>query len=84
MNRSKHQQKVIRNYYDNREAIALQRAQEIVSELYLSEGKSRQRHWSHLQTHLAKLGVAPETIQHLVERDDPQLVASLVAKLGRG
>ena len=39
---SKHQQKIIKNYYDNRDAISLQRAQELVTELYLSEGKKRQ------------------------------------------
>ena len=33
---TKYQQKVIRNYYDNRDGIALQRVQELVTELYLS------------------------------------------------
>ena len=32
--RSNYQNKVIKNYYDNRENIALQRCQEIVTELY--------------------------------------------------
>ena len=54
-NRSKFQQNVIRNYYDNRDAIALQRAQELVTELYLSTGKGRQRHWKTLRVHLEKL-----------------------------
>ena len=45
---SKYQQKVISRYYDNRDAIALQRAQELVTELYLSEGKKRQKHWESL------------------------------------
>ena len=53
---SKYQQKIIRNYYENRENIALQRAQEIVTELYLSEGKKRQKYWKNLETHLLKLG----------------------------
>ena len=35
--RSKYQQKVIKNYYDNREAISLQRLSELVTELYLAE-----------------------------------------------
>ena len=38
--RSKHQQKIIKNYYQNREAISLQRLSELVSELYLAEGKA--------------------------------------------
>ena len=39
--RSKYQQKIIKNYYDNREAISLQRLSELVTELYLAEGKAR-------------------------------------------
>ena len=41
---SKFQQRAIKNFYDNREAIALQRAQELVTELYLTEGKKREKH----------------------------------------
>ena len=33
---SRYQQNVIKNYYENRENIALQRAQELVTELYLT------------------------------------------------
>ena len=36
---SKYQQKVIKRYYDNRDSIALQRVQELVTELYLASGK---------------------------------------------
>jgi hypothetical protein len=81
--RSKYQQNVIRNYYDNRENISLQRAQEIVTELYLSEGKKRQKYWKSLEGHLLKLKVKQQTIDHLVSQDDPQLVAKLVEKLGK-
>ena len=56
-NYSKHQQNIIKNYYENRDAIALQRVQELVTELYLSEGKKRQRYWEQMQLHLAKLGL---------------------------
>src|SRR5262245_9572903 len=31
---TKHQQKIIKNYYENREAISLQRLSELVTELY--------------------------------------------------
>ena len=81
--RTKFQQNVIRNYYDNRENISLQRAQEIVTELYLSEGKKRQKHWESLANHLTKLEVKPEIIDRLIKQDDPQAVAELVTKLGK-
>ncbi len=78
--RSNYQQKIIRNYYNNREAIALQRVQELVTELYLSEGKKRERHWSQLRPHLEKLGIKPDQIDHLEKQDRPELVANLIKK----
>ena len=81
--RSKYQQKIIRNYYENRESISLQRAQEIVTELYLSDGKKRERHWKSLGLHLLKLDVKQPVIDQLIAQDDPQAAARLVERLGR-
>ncbi|MGI8978166.1 MAG: hypothetical protein ACR2FY_02960 [Pirellulaceae bacterium] len=78
---SKFQQKVIKRYYDNRDDIALQRVQELVTELYLSEGKKRAKHWDSVALHLGKLGVKPDVIDHLRKQDKAELVASLVKKL---
>jgi hypothetical protein len=78
---SKFQQKVIKRYYENRDAIALQRAQELITELYLSTGKKRQKHWDSLALHLGKLGIKPDVIAHLRSEDKPELVASLIKKL---
>ena len=79
--KTKYQQSIIRNYYENRDTIALQRVQELVTELYLSEGKKRENYWKQLAKHLPKLGVKQQTIDHLVQQDDPQLVAELINKL---
>jgi hypothetical protein len=83
-NYSKYQQKIIKNYYNNRDAIALQRAQELVTELYLAQGKQRDKHWKSLAMHLEKLGVKQPTIDHLRQQDDPELVANLVKSLMNG
>jgi hypothetical protein len=80
-NYSKFQQNIIKNYYENRDAIALQRVQELVTELYLSEGKKRQRYWEQISLHLAKLGLKQAQIDHLVAQDKPELVANLVQKM---
>lgn len=80
-NFSRHQEKIIKNYYNNREAISLQRAQEILTELYLTEGKKRERQWDSLMGHLEKLGVGQETRDFLRKEDDPQKVATLLQKL---
>jgi hypothetical protein len=78
---TKFQQKAIKNFYDNREDIALQRVQELVTELYLTEGKKRAKHWDSVALHLGKLGVKPDVIAHLRKQDKPELVATLVKKL---
>ena len=78
---TKYQQKLIQRYYDNRDDIALQRVQELTTELYLSEGKKRTKHWESLALHLGKLGVKPDVIAHLRKEDKPELVAKLVEKL---
>lgn len=79
--RSKHQQKIIKNYYENREAISLQRLSELVTELYLAEGKGRQKQWKNIASSLEKLKVPAARIEHLVKQDNPSLVAKLVEEL---
>jgi hypothetical protein len=78
--RSRYQEKIIKNYYRNRDAIGLQKAQEAVTELYLSEGKKRATVWKRLASHLAKIGLPAEQIKHLEEEDDPELVANVLKK----
>ena len=80
-NHSKYQQRIIKNYYQNREAISFQRVQELVTELYLAEGKKREKHWKSLAGHLQKLGVQPAHIDHLIQQDKPELVANLLQNL---
>ena len=77
-NFSRHQQKIIKNYYDNRENIALQRVQELVTELYLAEGKKREKIWDQIAGHLQSMGVPPDRIAHLRAQDKAELVANLI------
>jgi hypothetical protein len=78
---SRYQQNVIKNYYRNREAISLQRLQEMVTDLYLAEGKKRIQQWKRVAAHLEKLGLKPTRIQHLVDADDPSVIAKIVEEL---
>jgi hypothetical protein len=77
-NHSKYQQNIIKNFYDNRETISLQKAQELVTELYLSEGKKRAKYWQSLAGHLEKMGIKKPVIDHLISQDNPELVAKLL------
>lgn len=81
---SKYQQNIIKRYYENKEAISLQRLSELVTDLYLAEGKKRERTWTTLVGHLEKLNIPKSRIDHLVKQDDPALVAELVKQLMNG
>jgi hypothetical protein len=78
---SKHQQNIIRNYYENRESISLQRLSELVTELYLSEGKAREKQWKFIISALQKLEIPADQIEHLRKQDNPALLAKLVEEL---
>jgi len=78
---SKHQQKIIKNYYDNREAISLQRLSELVTDLYLAEGKARETKWKQAVGALEKLGIKPDRIAKLREQDNPALLAKVVEEM---
>jgi hypothetical protein len=78
---SKYQQRLIKNYYENRDAISLQRLGELVTELYLAEGKNRERQWKYIVGVLEKIGLPNERIEHLRKKDDPRLLAKLVEEL---
>lgn len=79
--RSRYQEGIIRNYYKHQDAHRLQRLQELVTELYLAEGKARQRYWKQAETAMRKLEVREPRISHLLEQDDPKLLAGLVEEL---
>jgi hypothetical protein len=76
-----YQQKVIKRYYDNQDALSLQRLAELVSDLYLTTGKKRQQVWQRLEATMQKLGVPQSRIDHLKKQDNPGLVAELVKEL---
>jgi hypothetical protein len=78
---TKYQQKIIKNYYEHKDAIALQKLSEHVTELYLAEGKARERRWGHIVSVLKKLGLPDSRIEHLRSKDDPALLAKLVEEL---
>jgi len=80
-NFSRYQQSVIKNYYKNRDAVSLQRAQELLTELYLAEGKKRDKVWDSMFTNLERMGVTADQIEHLRKERNPELVAKLIEKM---
>ena len=79
--RSSYQQRVIKNYYDNKDAIMLQRLGELVTDLYLAEGKKRESTWKRVESTLEKLGVSKKRIDHIRDADNPSMLANLLKEL---
>jgi hypothetical protein len=78
-----YQQKIIKRYYDHQEQIQSQRLAELVTELYLAEGKKRQRVWKSIVAALQKLGVPQSRIDHVQQQDNAALVAEIVKEIQR-
>ena len=79
--RTEYQQRAIKNYDDNRDAIMVQRLGELLTDLYLAEGKARARIWERAAASLEKLKVPPDQIKHIVGSDNPTLLANLYQRL---
>ena len=82
---SPYQQKIVKRYYNNYDAIASQRLGELVGELYLTEGKKLDKLWVRVGELLTKLEFPPARVAHLLEKRDPALVAGVMKELeGKG
>ena len=81
---SKYQQGVIKRYYDNREQIDEQRLSELVTNLFLAEGKKRQKLWQSVEELMVRLNVPASRVEHIVKSDNPALVAEVVKDLQAG
>jgi hypothetical protein len=78
-----YQQKIIKRYYENQDTLQSQRLAELVGELYLAEGKKKQKAWASAAAAMQKLGVPQSRIDHLVKQQNPALLADLVKELDR-
>lgn len=78
---TKHQQKIIKRYYENIDQIAVQRLAELVGDLYLATGKKRDKLWDSAASFMEKLKLPQERIAHLLRERKPELLANLVKEL---
>ena len=81
---SNYQKKVIRRYYDNREQVDEQRLAELVTSLYLAEGKKRVNLWKSAQETMLRLKVPASRVEHVVKTDDPAMLAEVVKEIQSG
>lgn len=81
---SGHQQKIIRRHYETLDTRSLNRLQEVVSELALTEDQpKRTRLWKSAETALKNLQKQDEQARLVLEQRDVQGLAKLVERLSR-
>jgi hypothetical protein len=76
-----YQQKIIKRYYNNYDAIQHQRLSEMVTEIYLAEGKKRDRLWKNVGDTLRKLEFPESRVTHLLSVRDPKLLPGILKEL---
>lgn len=73
---SAYQRDVISKYYENIDTIALSRLQELVSQLYLADNKSKQaKLWERVHKAMHQLKVKPAIIEHIMSKRDVVILA---------
>jgi hypothetical protein len=78
---SPYQQKIIKRYYNNYDSIQSQKLAEMVTEIYLAEGKKLDRLWARVGEMLTKLEFPASRVAHLLEKRDPALLAGVMKEL---
>ena len=78
---TRHQQGIIKRYYQNIDGISLQKLSELVTELYLAEGKKREKLWKTAISAMQKLEVPQTRIDLLVAKNSPEALAALVREI---
>lgn len=79
---SPYQQKIIKRYYQNFDAIKQQRLSDLATELYLAETeKKKDRLWKQVEEVLTQLEFPVSRIAHLRSVRDPKLIVGIVQEL---
>ena len=78
---SPYQQKIIKRYYNNYDSIQSQKLAEMVTEIYLAEGKKLDKLWTRVGEMLTKLEFPAARVAHLLEKRDPALLAGVMKEL---
>jgi hypothetical protein len=76
-----YQQKIIKRYYQNFDALKTQRLSELATELYLAEGKKLDRLWKQVADSLTRLEFPAARIEHLLQKRDPALLPGIIKEL---
>lgn len=76
---SGYQRGIVKRYYNNLDTITMTRLQELVSDLYLAEGKKAENLWKKAETLLAKTDARGAEVRELIEKRDIKKLAEVVS-----
>ncbi|MCS6866536.1 MAG: hypothetical protein RMJ56_00440 [Gemmataceae bacterium] len=76
-----YQQGIIKRYYANLDQVSWQRLSELVADLYLAEGKKREKLWASAVGYMQKLKIPPARIHAIAAAQDIEALAQLVKEL---
>ncbi|MEM6458870.1 MAG: hypothetical protein AAF710_05705 [Planctomycetota bacterium] len=82
---SRHQEGIVRRYYQNHETIQSTKLSELLSELWLADdAKTQTRLWGKAQTALMRLGVDANRVASVVGQRDVEALAKLIRQADAG
>jgi hypothetical protein len=80
---SSYQKGIVNRYYEHHDTILITRLSEIVSELYLAEGKAAEKHWARAEKALAASKMQPAKFEGILKKRDVVKLAELVAGMDK-
>jgi hypothetical protein len=80
-NYTRHQQGIIKRYYQNLDQITWQKLSDLVGDLYLAEGKKKDKLWQSAASYMEKLEVPKDRIAQILLKKEPEMLAKLVKDL---
>ncbi|RKY23498.1 MAG: hypothetical protein DRP79_09115 [Planctomycetota bacterium] len=79
---SPHQQRIIKNYYENLENIQNQKLGELIADVYLAEtDKKKASLWKRVEKVLTHLKVHPKTVAYIVKNRDIETLSEIASEL---
>jgi hypothetical protein len=74
--RSQYQQRLIAGYYENLDAIMLDKLGELVTELYLADSPTKRNTlWQRAEKAMQNLKIPQPIIDHIIQKKDVQILA---------
>ena len=77
-----HQQRIIKNYYENLEDIQNQKLGELIADIYLAETERKKASlWKRVEKTLTHLKVHARTVEYVVKRRDLETLSEIATEL---